>query len=98
MTTAGEPIRRKVRSPAPSMAVSSSWTILTTCWPALTLSRTSWPMARSRDARDEVLDHLEVDVRLEQRQPDLAHRRVDVGFGDPAVAGQLAEGVAQSIG
>ena len=28
-------------------------------------------------ARDEVLDHLEVDVGLEQREPDLAHRARD---------------------
>ena len=50
------------------------------------------------DAGDEVLDDAEVDVRLEQRQPDGAHRFVDVGFGDAAAAGQLAEGIAQSVG
>ena len=44
------------------------------------------------DPRDEVLDDLEVDVGLEQRQPDLAHRGVDVGLADPAAAGQRAEG------
>ena len=30
---------------------------------------------------DELLDDLEVDVRLEQRHADVAHRRIDVGFG-----------------
>ena len=50
------------------------------------------------DARHEVLDDAEVDVRLEQRQPDLAHCGVDVGFGDTAAAGQLAERIAQSVG
>ncbi len=49
------------------------------------------------DAGDEILDHLEVDVRLEQREPDLAHGGVDVGFADPSAAGQAAEGLAQSI-
>ena len=49
------------------------------------------------DARDEVLDDLEVDVRLEQRQPDLAHGGIDVGLADPAAAGQRAEGLAQPV-
>ena len=46
--TAGLPDRWKVRSPAESSAVSSSLTILTTCWPALSDSSTSAPTARSR--------------------------------------------------
>ena len=53
------------------------------------------------DARNEVLDHLEVDVRFEQRQTHFAHRGVDVGGADTAVARQgtqrLAQAVAQSI-
>ena len=40
------------------------------------------------DARDEVLDDLEVDVGLEQREADLAHGGIDVGLADPAAAGQ----------
>ena len=40
------------------------------------------------DARDELLDDLEVDVGLEQRQPDFAHGGVDVGLADPAAAGE----------
>ena len=55
-------------------------------------------MARSLTRADEVLDDLVVDVRLEEREADLAHRGVDVGLGDAAVAGQLAEGVAQAVG
>ena len=49
------------------------------------------------DARDEVLDDLEVDVGLEQGQADLAHGGVDVGFADPAAAGQVAERLAQPV-
>ena len=49
------------------------------------------------DARDEVLDDLEVDVGLEQAEPDLAHRDVHVGLADPAPAGQVAEGLAQAL-
>ena len=49
------------------------------------------------DARDEVLDDLEVDVGLEQGEADLAHGGVDIGFADPAAAGQGAEGLAQAL-
>ena len=40
---------------------------------------------------DEVLDHAQVDVRLEQGEPDLARGRVDVGIGQPRLAAQIAE-------
>ena len=48
-------------------------------------------------AADEVLDDLEVDVGLEQRQAHLAHGDIDVRLADPAAAGELAEGVAQAV-
>ena len=47
------------------------------------------------DACDEVLDDLEVDIRLEQRQADLTHGGIDVDFADPAPAGQVVERLAQ---
>ena len=94
-TTAGLPDRWNVRSPADRSATSSSLTILTTCWPAVRLSSTSCADGPLADPCDEVLDDLEVDVRLEQRQADLAHRGVDVGLADPAAAGQVAERLAQ---
>ena len=49
------------------------------------------------DARDEVLDDLEVDVGFEQREADLAHGGVDVGFADAAAAGQAAERLTQAL-
>jgi len=49
------------------------------------------------DARDELLDDLEVDVGLEQRQADFAHRAVHVGLGHAAAAGQGAQRPAQSL-
>ena len=55
-------------------SVSSSWTIFTTCWPGVRLFRTSWPSARSRTCATNSLDDVEVDVGLEQREADLAHR------------------------
>ena len=49
------------------------------------------------DAGDEVLDDLEVDVRLEEAEPDLAHRGVDVRFADAAAAGQVGKGLAKAL-
>ena len=45
------------------------------------------------DAVDERLDDLEVDVGLEQRQPDLAQRRLDVLGRQPDLAAQRLEDV-----
>ena len=49
------------------------------------------------DAGDEVLDDLEVDVGLEQAEPDLAQGSVDVGLADAAAAGQVGERLAKAI-
>ena len=43
------------------------------------------------DAIDERLDDLEVDVRLEQRHPDLAQRRLDGRFREAGFAAKGAE-------
>ena len=47
-TTAGGEPRLSPLSSAPRIATSSSWTILTTIWPGVTLLITSWPTARLR--------------------------------------------------
>jgi hypothetical protein len=49
-------------------------------------------------AGDELLDHPEIDVSLEQGQPHLAHGGIDVGLADPAAATQAGECVAQAVG
>ena len=49
------------------------------------------------DPGDEVLDDLEVDVGLEEGEPDLAHGGVHVGLADPAAAGQVAERLSQPL-
>ena len=49
------------------------------------------------NAGDEVLDDLEVDIRLEQCEPHVAHGGVDVGLADPALAGQAAERLAKPL-
>ena len=49
------------------------------------------------DPADEVLDDLEVDVGLEEAEPDLAHRGVDVRLADAAATGQVGEGLAQAF-
>ena len=50
------------------------------------------------DGGDEVAHHREVDVRLEQRQPDLAHRTRDRLFVELALLPQVAEGALQLVG
>ena len=47
--------------------------------------------------RDEVLDDLEVDVGLEQREPDLAHRLRDRLLVEAALAAEVAEGVLELV-
>ena len=83
-------------SPEPIRFVSSSCTIFTTCWPA---SSPSGRPGRSRapDLGDELLDDLEVDVGLEQREPDLAHRLRDRLLVEAALAAQVAEGVLELL-
>ena len=50
MATGGTALRSMVWPSEPSVAISSSWTILTTIWPGVTLLSTSWPTARSRSS------------------------------------------------
>ena len=50
------------------------------------------------DARDEVLDDLEVDVRLEKGETDLPHRLGQVLFGQRPMAPEVAEGRLQLVG
>ena len=47
--------------------------------------------------RDEVLHDLEVDVGLEQREADLAHRLRDRVLVEAALAAQVAEGVLELV-
>ena len=48
--------------------------------------------------RDEVLDDLEVDVGLEQREADLAHRAGDRLLVEPAAAAEVAERGLELVG
>ena len=50
------------------------------------------------DRGDELLDHGQRDVGLEQRDPDLARGGVDVGLGEPALAAEVLEGVGEAVG
>ena len=50
------------------------------------------------DAGDEVLDDLEVDVGLEQREPNLAHRLVDIFFVQPLGAAEVTQGRLEPVG
>ena len=50
------------------------------------------------DPPDEVPDDPQVDVGLQQRQPDLSQRLVDVGFAQPAAAAEAAEDGIETVG
>ena len=95
--TAGLPCRWNVRSPADS---SVDELVVDDLHDLLARAQAGQDLRADRllaDPADEVLHDLEVDVGLEQRQPDLAHRRIDVGLADAAAAGQAGERLAQSI-
>ena len=64
----------------PSVAVSSSLTILMTCCAGLSAPAQLDADAALPDARHDACDDLEVDVGFEQREPDLAQDLVDVGL------------------
>ena len=49
------------------------------------------------DVLDEVADDLDVDVGLEQGEPDLAQRLFDIALGDPALAPELFENAVEAI-
>ena len=78
--------------------VSSSWTIFTICWPGVRLFATSCPSARSLTAADEVLDDVEVDVGLEQRETDLAHRLRDRLLVERPARAEAAENGLKLVG
>ena len=46
----------------------------------------------------ELLDDGQRDVGVEQGEPDVADRRVDVGLREPALAAQVLEGRGQAVG
>jgi hypothetical protein len=49
------------------------------------------------DLRNEILDDLEVDVGLQQREADLAHRLRDLLVVEPALAAEVAECVLKLV-
>ena len=86
------------RPEPPISSASCSLTTLTTIWPGSRLSSTPSPIAFSRTSGDEPLGHLEVDVRLEQREADLAHRLVDVGLAQLPARAQVGERPLEAVG
>ena len=99
----GSPSADAARTPAraeapPISSASSSLTILTTCWPGLSVADHVGAEAALLDRRRELLDDLEVDVGLEQREADLAHRGVDVVLGQRAAAADVGERGLELLG
>ena len=92
MTTVGgtelslSPSRR-----SPSMAVSSSWTIFTSCCAGDTVRSCADADGFLLDPFEELAGELEVDVGFEQDATDLAQPFLDVGVGENAASAQARE-------
>ena len=82
----------------PRVAVSSSLTILMTCWAGLRALLSSSPTHRSRMRPTRLLTTVEVDVGLEQGQADLAQDLVDVGLAQAAAAADPGEDAFETVG
>ncbi len=80
------------------MAVSSSLTILMTCWAGLSAFDSSDADALLADPADDRADDADVDVGLEQGGADLPQHLVDVVVGEPALAAQALEDPVETIG
>ena len=50
------------------------------------------------DCLDQITGNIEVHIRLQQREPDIAHGLGDVRFGDFAEAAQLLERAFEFVG
>ncbi len=97
ITVGGRPNASR-ESPEPISAVSSSWTIFTTCWPGSQALQDVLAERTLLEGGREVLGDLEVDVRLEQREADLAHRLRDRLLVEPAASAEAAERRLKLVG
>ena len=78
--------------------MSSSWTILMTCWAGFSAWPARAPMAWSRMRSTKSADDAEVDVGLEQGEADLAEDLVDVGLAEAALAAEALEDPVETVG
>ena len=77
--------------------MSSSWTILMTCWAGFSASDRSIADGALADAVEHPADDLEVDVRLEQGDPDLAQDLVDVLLAQAPLAPEPLEDPVEPV-
>ena len=78
-------------------ALQLSCTMLRKAWPGLRLFITSWPRARSLHLVDEILDHRQRDIGLQQRHAHFAQRLLDVLLAQARLAGNPAQGLGKSF-
>ena len=98
ITVGGALANRSRRASPPRIWTSSSLTILMTCCAGFSAADTSSRRARSLTRAMNCAHHGQRDVRLEQRDADLAGGRVDVGGGQPPVPAQIGEDLSQPVG
>ena len=78
--------------------MSSSLTILMTCCAGFSACGDLRARGALLDRGDELPDHRQRDVGLEQGDADLARGGVDVGVAQPALAAQAGEDLVEPVG
>ena len=68
-----------------------------TCWVGDRAVSTSWPIAFSLNAFNQLLDYPKVDVGLEQRHADFAQSGLHVRRGEFALAAEIFEDTLQLV-
>ena len=82
----------------PISAASSRCTTPISAWPGVSEAATSAPIAFCRTRVDELPDHRQRDVGLEQRQPHFAQRVLDVVVGEARLAAQFLDDAGKPLG
>ena len=98
MTVGGRPAKASFESPLPiSVGQLLVHDLARPAGPGVEALRHVLAERPLAHARDEVLHDLEVDVGLEQREADLAHRAGDRVLVEPASAAEVAERVLEAV-
>ena len=97
MTLGGSLAKRSFDSWLPRILISSSWTILTTCWEGERADEHLFAHRLDLDVLDELFDDPEVDVGLEQRHADFAQGALHVLGRELPFAAQVLEDPLQLV-
>ena len=97
-TLGGSLAKRSLDSWLPRILISSSWTILMTCWRGRKRGEHFLAHGLFLDVFDELFDDLEIDVGFEQRHADFPQGGLHVFGRELAFAAQIFEDPLQLVG